>query len=514
MFVGSINSKIRLLIFTEKKLFSERNICIGCSGNFTVEQILQGLDCKIWSNDVALYSSLIGHHLAGNHSCLEIRDPRYSWIEPYIAKGGVDRIAAVALLFEMLKNEKGNNLQQSRMWAHYRENFEKFHEKSCARIAKTLSAIRISRYTTVDAHDLYRDLPKDWIRVAFLPTYVGGYEKLYECLDKIFSWDAPAYQVLTKERYEATLAFMRRGQYLYLSDYDRKEEGLFAIVKTGRLRNVYLYSNMPFKKSYVIPHAKSVPGGFALLPPDHPITQESRIEFRKADNQRMNYYKNLFLKKGIDHTTGVSPLFVFLDGYLFGFLLFDVIRYGMDQDRATRGVYMLSDFVIASPISRLSKLLLLATKTGELRQILKEKFLQAVDFILTTAFTDKPVSMKYRGVYDLMKRSSITSCLRLILCVRSRSLRSHPWSIRSALPPTGSPTLSSCSGVPPKRRRRSASTSIMQSTTKATIRIWFTAAASCLPRRAGIWRFGEKKYLSNIAWCPKCFFPSIPMSRL
>jgi hypothetical protein len=270
MFVGSINSKIRLLIFTEKKLFSERNICIGCSGNFTVEQILQGLDCKIWSNDVALYSSLIGHHLAGNHSCLEIRDPRYSWIEPYIAKGGVDRIAAVALLFEMLKNEKGNNLQQSRMWAHYRENFEKFHEKSCARIAKTLSAIRISRYTTVDAHDLYRDLPKDWIRVAFLPTYVGGYEKLYECLDKIFSWDAPAYQVLTKERYEATLAFMRRGQYLYLSDYDRKEEGLFAIVKTGRLRNVYLYSNMPFKKSYVIPHAKSVPGGFALLPPGKP----------------------------------------------------------------------------------------------------------------------------------------------------------------------------------------------------------------------------------------------------
>jgi len=35
---------------------------------------------------------------------------------------------------------------------------------------------------------------------------------------------------------------------------------------------------------------------------------------------------------------------------------------------------------------------------------LKEKFIQPVDFILTTAFTDKPVSMKYRGVYSLMKR--------------------------------------------------------------------------------------------------------------
>jgi hypothetical protein len=118
----------------------------------------------------------------------------------------------------------------------------------------------------------------------------------------------------------------------------------------------------------------------------------------------LNYYKNLFLKKGIDYTTGMSPLMVFLDGYLFGFLLFDQIRYGMDQDRATRGIYMLSDFVIASPIAKISKLLLLSTKTKELQALLRDKFVQPVDFILTTAFTDKPVSMKYRGVYDLTKR--------------------------------------------------------------------------------------------------------------
>jgi hypothetical protein len=112
------------------------------------------------------------------------------------------------------------------------------------------------------------------------------------------------------------------------------------------------------------------------------------------------------LKKGIEYTTGMSPLMVFLDGYLFGFLLFDVIRYGMDQDKATRGVYLLSDFVIAHPVKKISKLLLLSTKTKELQQILKEKFIQSVDFILTTAFTDKPVSMKYRGVYNLMKRGA------------------------------------------------------------------------------------------------------------
>jgi hypothetical protein len=404
MFVGSINSKIRSLIFTEKELFRERNICIGCSGNFTVEQILQGLDCRIWSNDIALYSSLIGNHLADKPMRLEISDSRYAWLEPYIEPGGASRIAAVSLLFEMLKQEKGNNLQQIRLHEHYRKNFDRFHEQSCARISKSLAVVRINDYTTIDAYDLYQDLPEDWIRVAFLPTYVGGYEKLYERLDKIFSWDAPAYGLLTKERYEETASFMRRGRYLYLSDYDRNEEGLFAVVKTGRLRNVYLYSNLPFRKSYLTPYAKSEKSNIAFLPDNHQATQDSRIAFQKTDNHHLNYYKNLFLKKGIDHSTGLSPLLVFLDGYLFGFLLFDIIRYGMDQDRATRGIYMLSDFVIASPIPRLSKLLLLATRTRELQKLLKEKFIQGVDFILTTAFTDKPVSMKYRGVYNLEKR--------------------------------------------------------------------------------------------------------------
>lgn len=404
MFVGSINAKIRNLIFTEKKLFQGKKVCVGCSGNFTVEQILQGLDCEIWSNDVALYSSLIGNYLTGKSMRAEIIDPAYSWLVPYMEDNGIGRIAAVSLLFEMLKNEKANNLQQIRMFDHYRGNFDSYHQKSVIKISETLAKIKINDYSAQDVYAIYKDLPFDWLRIAFLPTYVGGYEKLYSRLEKIISCDAPQYELLTPERYEETVTFMRQGKYLYLSDYDRREEGLFAIVKTGRLKNVYLYSNIEFKKSFIIPYAKFKKSNYALLPDDHIITEDSKITFHKTGNQELNYYKNLFLKKGIEYTTGMSPLMVFLDGYLFGFLLFDVIRYGMDQEKATKGVYMLSDFVIAHPIEKLSKLLLMSTKTKELQELLKGKFIQAVEFILTTAFTDKPVSMKYRGVYNLMKR--------------------------------------------------------------------------------------------------------------
>jgi len=97
MFVGSINSKIRNLIFTEKKIFQGKKVCVGCSGNFTVEQILQGLDCEIWSNDVALYSSLIGNYLTGNLMRAEIKGPDYIWLAPYMQDNdtGMDLDAAL-----------------------------------------------------------------------------------------------------------------------------------------------------------------------------------------------------------------------------------------------------------------------------------------------------------------------------------------------------------------------------------------------------------------------------------
>ena len=75
---------IRDLIHTEKDIFHGRKICNGCVGNFAVEQILQGLDCEIWSNDIALYSSLIGNHLVNRSMQTKISDPQYSWLKPYM----------------------------------------------------------------------------------------------------------------------------------------------------------------------------------------------------------------------------------------------------------------------------------------------------------------------------------------------------------------------------------------------------------------------------------------------
>jgi hypothetical protein len=94
---------------------------------------------------------------------------------------------------------------------------------------------------------------------------------------------------------------------------------------------------------------------------------------------------------------------VFAGGKLFGFLVFQ--SYSL-KGRANDGsIYMLSDFVVPSRrYRRLAKLLLMTARTKEIREYLQDRLMRRVDHTLTAAFTDKPVSKKYRGVFKLAKR--------------------------------------------------------------------------------------------------------------
>ena len=51
-----------------------------------------------------------------------------------------------------------------------------------------------------------------------------------------------------------------------------------------------------------------------------------------------------------------------------------------------------------------SKLVVMVARSGEMRRVLERIQLLRTRSLLTTAFTDHPVSMKYRGVLSLVKR--------------------------------------------------------------------------------------------------------------
>ena len=66
-FIGSVNAETRKWLGNNGPAFDGRQVYVGCSGAFTVEQLLTRYapKAKIWGNDVSLYSGVLGAYLAG-----------------------------------------------------------------------------------------------------------------------------------------------------------------------------------------------------------------------------------------------------------------------------------------------------------------------------------------------------------------------------------------------------------------------------------------------------------------
>jgi len=374
---------------------------VGCSGAFTVEQILSRYapKAKIWGNDVSLYSSVLGAYLAGQPFNLAVREEKFEWLEPYL--GDVEaKAAAIMVLFEVLKYEKANNLFKQRHWAHYLNNFRSFHQATVSRLRERKKEVRLEAYTTRDIFDLLDEMPKDAVAIAFLPTYAGGYERMFRRLEDIFDWDRPSYGLIDAERKAAILTKMTQRHYLFLDDKVWPDLPQVAAVRKARMKPVYVYSNLSALRLGVLKqqrHAEFVP--FSRLSDQDEITPEANLTITPTTNRVVNYYRDVYLSKGVGiPADGEVPLVAAVDAKVFGFLIYSRMQGGGD-------VYLLADFVVNSTrYRRLAKLLLLVTQTREVRRLLEEKFLLEIPKCRTMVFTDKPVSMKYRGLYQLARR--------------------------------------------------------------------------------------------------------------
>ncbi len=78
MFYGSIPSEVQSIIVDIVKEWKCEDIYIGCSGNFTIERCLDGkTNAKLHSNDVTVYSCLLGRYFSGKDLNATIK-PEYS----------------------------------------------------------------------------------------------------------------------------------------------------------------------------------------------------------------------------------------------------------------------------------------------------------------------------------------------------------------------------------------------------------------------------------------------------
>ena len=408
MFKGSIPNPLRSMTHEIVRGWKCSDIYVGCSGNFTVERVLSPLNrFRLHGNDVTIYSCVIGEWLAGMGVDLRLRPEvmdAYGWLKPYLADEE-EAIATLLLATNLPVGKESKNAYYKRIYEGYRRQWEILHAKTLERV-KALT-LRLSSFFPGDVREFVKMVPDNQAFISFPPFYKGRYEWMFRGLEALFEWEAPEFCDVTEHRKELIADIMSKRHWLVFINFELPElsDHLVGIIQTtNRGVRIYVYASdgparirMPNQDTKVVLIPRLGPGDevgseITLLPLTNP-------QFAALKSQYLNVY--------ISPAKASVACGVLVDGILVGAFAYSTaptlaVCGGMAQ---TPQAYLLSDFPV-EPVDykHLGKLVLCAALSQEAKCILERRAKHRIRYAVTTAFTDRPVSMKYRGLFDLLSR--------------------------------------------------------------------------------------------------------------
>ena len=400
MFVGAVpmpavEQITRAVPFTEW-----RNVFVGCSGSFRFDRAVRDVhpSVHVHSNDVSLLTCSLGALATGTEFPLAFKG-RLAFVEDLMrGQSFKARVGAVEVALEMAKY-KGSNAFAQAHFAHYQERFADFHGPVMTRLDGFLSGLRIAAFHAGDFREQARRAAEAGGGVAaFPPTYKNGYERLYKFVDESTEWERPSYDIWDPAKIEDWIDELDAMgvRYCVLTDHVLDHHEPVTVYRSQSNKPVYTFADRAVGSVRRATHCTEE---FRYAPLDPAaLTAESKVEIIAASSGMMNFLKDIYLAKGIAHVSGLANFLVLIDGCLAGGFIYARDKFGGEQ------IYLLSDFAL-SPKSRVSKLIaMLATSATVIRR-LEVKLVRRIAAVNTTAFTGKPVSMKYRGIFDLVGRS-------------------------------------------------------------------------------------------------------------
>lgn len=143
-----------------------------------------------------------------------------------------------------------------------------------------------------------------------------------------------------------------------------------------------------------------------IVPPDDlEITDASKLIIERVNPPLLHCLQKKYIKK-VDQCTVCQFAFVVkYDKYTLGGFGFTLPQHkGYD-------LFQLTDFCTNNAIPRLSKLILYCIQSVGVQRYLSRRMRKLCEKVISCAYTHKPVSMKYRGVYKKVKEHCTSSYL-------------------------------------------------------------------------------------------------------
>jgi hypothetical protein len=406
VFQGTIPPGCRSMIQQHSHGWPAGPVYIGCSGNLTIERVLNGR-FELHSNDVNPYSCALGWYFAGEPLLYQLKDDdetqrELGWIAEYL-DGGTQTLAVLMLGSRFLSWVGKTQPYYVKMLQAWRDQFP----RALADTVATLEAntLKLASFFAGDVREHLASAPRDRPFVSFPPFWANGYEVMFKGISERFTWPEPDYQVLSDADLNDLLDLIvdRPHWMLGLSTEHEEPPQLDGyrrgLVQTS-VRNMPIMMYSSGTGSRVIrPHQTNQPPLIEKISPDDELGDTITVRVLPAN--QFNALRSQFLNHGIAPGAMQVMAGVFVDGKLIGAFGGQPANY----DRTA--VYLMSDFPIGwSRYLRLSKLIVMAAMSREAQRLYQRAFNRRITRFSSTAFTNRESSAKYgRGIPEVIRES-------------------------------------------------------------------------------------------------------------
>lgn len=412
MFYGSIPSDVQTIMADIVKDWECKDLYVGCSGNFTCEKLISPMNkFEIHSNDVILYSYCLGRYLSGQPLEIELSDDGLKiipWAEQYLQKP-IDCLATVLVLSGAMRFMDKDNAYYRKMYNAYVNQFAKLHSQTVEKISK--NEMHILSYFNGDAMEFVKKSPTESGFVSYPPFTNAGkaFIKDFAKLESLFRFKQPTYTVFDENTLLDYFKLITEKKYWLFGTNAKLSEPFDKYLKavsktTNRGIAIYLYSNTG-KTRFIGPRQVTeelkIP---RLMPGD---TVGNHIELKLISKNAFQTFRSEYMNANIRPGIASQAVGVLVDGKLCGVYAFSAsstfANWNPYGDAPT--MYLLSDFPV-EPVDydRLAKLVLYAALSKESKLIAESIVKKRIYNLVTTAFSQNPVSMKYRGLFKIFNR--------------------------------------------------------------------------------------------------------------
>lgn len=399
------NSEMVSALYDAVKANGHKEICIVNGFMYYYELFfLDKMEVSIYCQDAYCY---LLYMLANGKTSLTYKD-KLAWLEDYNNPTPSRQLALALYAVKLQKYFMSESARNSAV-------FEALKIKARESIEKTEEANeRLMRLlTTCDFHVGTLEEAIKNKKVIFFNF--GRMEKKQKRAFKLISENSDLNLDFTVESndYYNLVESISSDSYFYYFSNSPYLRNLHKIAmwnnSSGERRSAgrFLYCNKPTAQnnastsysSYRIECNEIVP------PDDLEITDANKLKIERVNPSLLHCLQKKYIKK-VDQCSICTYAFVVkYDKYTLGGFGFTLPQHkGYD-------LFQLTDFCTNNAIPRLSKLILYSIQSVGVQRYLSRRMHKLCEKVISCAYTHKPVSMKYRGVYKKVKEHCTSSYL-------------------------------------------------------------------------------------------------------